>query len=271
MPCKGALASTVISSTRNGAKARGSRPRFALSLGPVAGAGAGIGIQEARRGTSTANVYNSDGSLAGRLEKRDNADYWKGALIGAAAGAVVCGVAGHYFLDPEQATPTPAPPPPPPPAPTPNPEALPAPSSKRMVLRGVNFDFDKSDIRPDSRPVLDEAADVLTQHPQIRVSVEGHTDSKGTDAYNEKLSVRRAEAVFRYLVGHGVTPERLEVIGYGETRPVADNETDAGRAQNRRVELHVVSPPEDNGGTPPLSPPPAPAAEPTPAPADKTN
>ncbi len=164
----------------------------------------------------------------------DRPDYPAAIAIGAGGGALLCGLAGHYFLDPEPPTP---PPPPPPPTPIPPPP----PSSKRIVLRGVNFDFDKSDIRPDSRPVLDQAAEVLRQSPNVRISVEGHTDAVGSEVYNEKLSVRRAEAVFRYLVNHGVAPERMEVIGYGQARPVADNDTETGRAQNRRVELHVVN------------------------------
>ena len=121
--------------------------------------------------------------------------------------------------------------------------------SKRIVLRGVHFDFDKSAIRPDSRPVLDEAVDVLKENPNVRIAVEGNTDNVGSDLYNEKLSVRRAEAVFRYLVNHGIAPERMEVIGYGESRPVADNDTESGRAQNRRVELHVVDQPRERNRT----------------------
>jgi len=164
----------------------------------------------------------------------DDPDYPAAIAIGAGGGALLCGLAGHYIFDPEPPTP---PPPPPPPTPIPPPP----PSSKRIVLRGVNFDFDKSDIRPDSRPVLDQAAEVLRQSPNVRISVEGHTDAVGSEEYNEKLSVRRAEAVFRYLVNHGVTPERMEVTGYGQARPVADNDSESGRAQNRRVELHVVN------------------------------
>jgi outer membrane protein OmpA-like peptidoglycan-associated protein len=166
--------------------------------------------------------------------EHDDPSYAGAAAIGAGAGALLCGLAGHYFLDPETPTPTP---PPAPPTPTPAP---PPPVSKRIVLRGVLFDFNKSDIREDSRAVLDEAADGLKDNPNVRISVEGHTDAVGSDLYNEKLSVRRAEAVFRYLVNHGVAPERMEAIGYGKTRPVAENNTESGRAQNRRVELHVV-------------------------------
>ena len=162
-------------------------------------------------------------------------DYPASIAIGAGAGAILCGLAGHYFLDPE-----PPPPPPPPPPPTPEP---PPPVSQKIVLRGVNFDFNKSDIRPDSRAVLDEAANELKEDPSVRISVEGYTDSVGSEEYNERLSVRRADAVFRYLVNHGVAPQRMNVVGYGESRPVATNETESGRAQNRRVELHVVNHP----------------------------
>ena len=202
----------------------------------VVGAGGGVGIQEWRRGTSDVVV---NGQVVAR--EKDDPDYWKGALIGSVVGAGVCALAGHYLLDPEAATPAPPPPPPPP---TPTPEALPPPSSKRIVLRGVHFDFDKSDILPDSRPILDEAAEALKENPDVRISVEGHTDAIGDDAYNEQLSLRRAEAVFHYLVNHGIAPERMDVTGYGERFPVADNETGTGRAQNRRVELHVMNRPQ---------------------------
>jgi len=170
--------------------------------------------------------------------EHDKPDYPAAAAIGAGAGAILCGLAGHYLWDPEVEKPTPTPPPLPTVAPTP-----PPPVSRRIVLRGVHFDFDKSLIRPDSRPTLDEAVDVLKENTNVHIAVEGYTDSIGSDLYNEKLSVRRAEAVFRYLVNHGIAPERMEVIGYGETRPVADNDTESGRAQNRRVELHVVDQP----------------------------
>lgn len=203
------------------------------------GAGSGVGIQEARRGTSEANVFDSSGNVIGQKRVKDDPEYWKGALIGAAIGAGVCALAGHYLFDPEVATP-PQPPPPPPP---PTPEPLPPPAGKRIVLRGVHFDFNKSDIRADSRPVLDEAVEVLKENPDLHLTVEGHTDAIGSVDYNQKLSVRRAEAVFRYLVNRGVAPERMDVVGYGKSRPVADNDTDSGRAQNRRVELHVPNQP----------------------------
>jgi len=114
------------------------------------------------------------------------------------------------------------------------------PMKKRLVLRGVNFDFDKSNIRADARPVLDEAVRTLKEAGQIRVAVEGHTDSRGTDQYNLGLSIRRANAVADYLATRGIARSRLQVNGFGESRPVASNDTDDGRAQNRRVELSVI-------------------------------
>ena len=196
----------------------------ALVCGAV-GAGAGVGIQEARRGENT--VITPTGTQV----VKDDANYWQGALVGAAIGVVVCALAGHYFLDPEVETP--APPPPPPPAPAP------PTVSRRIVLRGITFDFNQSTIRPDARPVLDEAVEVLRGNPSVSVAVEGYTDSVGSDAYNQGLSFRRAEAVFRYLANSGVAPDRLTVEGFGKSNPVATNETEAGRAQNRRVELRV--------------------------------
>ncbi len=193
----------------------------------LVGAGAGVGIQEARRGCNK----------VGDFEDCDDGDYWQGALIGAAIGAVACGVAGHVFLDP-----TPEPPPPPPtPIPTATPEPPPPPEkiTRRIVLRGVNFDFDSSEIRPESQPVLDEAVRQLSENPDIDLTVIGHTDSRGTEEYNQALSVRRAEAVYRYLVNHGINPNRVEVIGMGESQPVDTNKTEEGRAKNRRVELDV--------------------------------
>jgi len=129
------------------------------------------------------------------------------------------------------ATAVPSPPPPPPPPPT---------AKRKLVLRGVNFDFDKSNIRADARPVLDEAVRVLKDDRQVDVSVEGHTDSIGTERYNQRLSERRARSVTDYLVRGGIARNRLSPKGYGESRPVASNDTADGRAQNRRVELRVL-------------------------------
>ncbi|WP_428313024.1 OmpA family protein [Hydrocarboniphaga sp.] len=110
-----------------------------------------------------------------------------------------------------------------------------------IVLRGVNFDFDKASLTVNAKTILDGVADGLTAAPDVQVEVGGHTDSKGSDAYNQKLSERRAESVMEYLVGRGIDPGRITSAGYGETQPVADNETDEGRELNRRVELKITA------------------------------
>jgi outer membrane protein OmpA-like peptidoglycan-associated protein len=122
-------------------------------------------------------------------------------------------------------------PPPPPPAPPP-----PAPTAK-IVLRGVHFDFNKYNIRPGDAAVLDEAAATLKDNPNVRVDVNGYTDSIGSADYNLRLSEKRAGAVVAYLGQHGVPADRLVPHGYGKTNFVATNSTKEGRAQNRRVEL----------------------------------
>ena len=111
---------------------------------------------------------------------------------------------------------------------------------QKIVLRGVNFDFDKSTIRPDAGAILQEAARILREEPDVDVAVDGHTDARGTDEYNQRLSERRAQAVADYLARLGVAASRLRPEGFGESRPVADNDTEEGRAQNRRVELNVI-------------------------------
>ena len=105
---------------------------------------------------------------------------------------------------------------------------------------GITFAFDQADVQPQFRPTLDRVAEVLAQYNQTYVDVYGHTDSVGADAYNRQLSERRATAVAEYLVGRGVQQPRLGVRGYGETQPAASNETEDGRAANRRVEIKIV-------------------------------
>ena len=130
----------------------------------------------------------------------------------------------------------PAPPAPPPPTPV----AVPTPPvHKKIVLRAVHFDFDKSTIRSDAAPVLDEAVQILKEEGGVAVIAEGHTDAIGTVGYNLKLSLRRAEAVRNYLIAHGIDASRIRTEGFGKSQPVATNDTDEGRAQNRRVELRV--------------------------------
>jgi OOP family OmpA-OmpF porin len=124
------------------------------------------------------------------------------------------------------------------------PDGCPVPVS--IDLKGVNFDFDKSTLRPDAVAILNEAIEILKRYPDLRVEVAGHTDSKGTDQYNQALSERRATAVYDYLTKNGVAAGRLMgPTGYGESRPIAPNtnpdgsDNPEGRAQNRRTELNV--------------------------------
>ena len=146
--------------------------------------------------------------------------------------------------------PAPAPPPPAPaaaPAPAPAPAAPPAPvarpapvSEKVTFAADAFFDFDKSVLKPQGKAKLD---DLVSKMGGINLEViiaVGHTDSVGSDAYNQKLSVRRSEAVKAYLVTKGVEKNRVYTEGKGEKQPVADNKTAEGRAKNRRVEIEVV-------------------------------
>ena len=110
------------------------------------------------------------------------------------------------------------------------------------VLEGVYFDTNKANLQATSRAALNRVADVLKRNPGLALRVEGHTDSTGTHAYNIKLSQERAKAVMDYLVGAGVGAGQLSYAGYGPDRPAATNETAAGKAQNRRVELAPVTP-----------------------------
>jgi len=122
-------------------------------------------------------------------------------------------------------------------------------------LRGVNFKFDRPktgehNIEPtlqlptaDSIAILDQAIDALKRYPEIKVELDGHTDSIGTDAYNQKLSERRAQIVYDYLTSHGVGPSRITAVkGFGESQPIDTNATKEGRARNRRTEMKVENP-----------------------------
>jgi len=104
----------------------------------------------------------------------------------------------------------------------------------------ITFAFDSSNLQPQFYPVLDSVANTLTQYNQTVIEVAGHTDNVGSDAYNQQLSVQRANAVAGYLGSKGVLQQRMMIVGAGETRPIASNDTDAGRAQNRRVEITIV-------------------------------
>ena len=153
-----------------------------------------------------------------------------GIVGGGAAGALIGALLGHAICDPEIEAPPPAPaaaaPPPPPP-----------PAKPIVTLHGPEFDFDKATLKPEGKKHVDEAVRVMNDNPSLHVSAEGHTDSIGTDAYNQRLSERRAKAVRDYMVSQGIDASRISTVGYGKTKPIADNKTAEGRAENRRVEI----------------------------------
>jgi len=193
------------------------RPLYCGLAGLLIGGGAGVGVQGAVHGW-----HASPGT------------YGAGAAIGAVAGWIV-GAGTCLLLHKEEKKEAPPPPPPPPP------KAEPAPPPKeKIVLRGVNFDFNKATIRPDAKVILDEAAAILKRNPDARVNVDGYTDSIGTKEYNQKLSERRAAAVADYLGNTGVDRSHLTARGFGMSNPVDTNKTKEGRAKNRRVELLVA-------------------------------
>lgn len=153
-----------------------------------------------------------------------------GALIGGVLGASYCWVHGAS----EQVAVAP-------PAPAPEPAPAPPPKEETIVVRDLHFAFDSSKIDSRDKDQLDTIATKLKAEPaSTELNITGHTDSVGSDAYNQKLSDRRAHAVADYLVNAGVPAASIKSVeGYGESKPVADNKTKEGRAENRRVEIQI--------------------------------
>ena len=164
---------------------------------------------------------------------------------------VILAFAAGCATDQPQPETKPAPPPPPKPAPAPAPapapeKPKPAPEKPKPVAEKVTFaadvlfDFDKSVIKPEGKSKLDDISNKVRGINLEVVIAIGHADSIGSDAYNQRLSVRRAESVKAYLVSRGIEGNRVYTEGKGEKQPVADNKTKDGRAKNRRVEIEVI-------------------------------
>ncbi|MDZ7647224.1 MAG: OmpA family protein [Cytophagales bacterium] len=107
-------------------------------------------------------------------------------------------------------------------------------------LKNIYFDFDKTTLKSESFVELDKVVDFLKRNSSVSIEISGHTDSKGSDSYNENLSQGRSQAVVDYLISQGIDSSRLEAHGYGESKPIDSNDTEAGRANNRRVEFTVL-------------------------------
>jgi outer membrane protein OmpA-like peptidoglycan-associated protein len=160
-------------------------------------------------------------------------DKFQAAMIGAAAGALAGGSVG-YYMDKQEA----------------KLRQQMAGTGVDVVRKGdnitldvpggVTFAFDSDALNPQFQPVLDKVASTLAEYDKTVIEVAGHTDSVGSDAYNQQLSERRANSVATYLSSRGVTRTRMVTVGAGEKYPVASNDTDDGRAQNRRVEITIV-------------------------------
>jgi len=196
------------------------------------------------------------GELAARYDKDNNS--LRGQFVGApdrnhfVDGIATVGLVVNFGASaPPPPPPAPAYEPPPPPPAQPS-EEMPADTAVVIDLRGVNFKFDRpttgeSNIEPtlqeptsDSVAILDQAVDVLTRNQNVRVQLDGHTDSIGSDDYNQRLSERRAQIVYDYLTSRGVSASQIiGVRGFGESQPIDTNETREGRARNRRTELSV--------------------------------
>lgn len=200
------------------------------------GAPAGNRVVAANGGTVVDNWQNGTGEYVWR--NGTNELCWRDANWTPATAAAGCdgALVRAAAPAPAPAVVTPAPAPAPRPAPAPQPPA----ATKVTYAADAFFDFDKAVLKPEGRAKLDDLVSKIQGINLEVIIAVGHTDSVGSDNYNQRLSVRRAEAVKAYLVSKGVERNRVYTEGKGEKQPVADNRTGEGRAKNRRVEIEVV-------------------------------
>jgi len=212
-------------------------------LNRVASLFAVAAVAAAAASGASAQTIDNWRATDGTVWKNGTNEYcWRDNFWTPATAAKGCD--GEIKVAPKAEAPKPvAPPPPAPPPVAPKPPAPPPPapvSEKVTFAADAFFDFDKATLKPEATAKLD---DLVSKTKGINLEViiaVGHTDSVGSDAYNQKLSIRRSEAVKAYLVSKGVEPNRVYTEGKGEKQPVADNKTAEGRAKNRRTEIEVV-------------------------------
>jgi OOP family OmpA-OmpF porin len=168
------------------------------------------------------------------------------ALLACVSGSLVACGSTMTFSDTSSLVihgdpPAPPPEPKPEPPPPPKPKRVEVTADKIVIREKIQFDLNKATIKSESHGLLDEIVSVFKENPHIKkVSIEGHTDNQGADAYNQKLSDQRAKSVLDYIVGKGVEEKRLTAKGFGETKPIATNDTEEGKEQNRRVEFLIT-------------------------------
>jgi outer membrane protein OmpA-like peptidoglycan-associated protein len=200
---------------------------------------AGCAAPETQTKTQKGAIYGAaGGAAAGAIVGQVISHDTKGTLIGAAIGAAVGGLGGAgvgKMMDDQERDMRKA---------VASSEAASVSREGNLLavtFKGdVTFDTNSTVLRPGLQSEINRVAGVLSQYPNTLVRVEGHTDSKGTDVYNMDLSNRRAMAVKNLLVQRGIADSRIEAVGYGETLPVATNDTEAGRQRNRRVEIKIA-------------------------------
>jgi outer membrane protein OmpA-like peptidoglycan-associated protein len=202
---------------------------FVLLTVMVAGVHESCGMSRTMKGTG---IGAAAGGVVGGIIGKQTGNTAVGAIIGAAVGGAAGAYIGNY-MD-KQA------------------EEMQADLEGAKVERvgegikitfdsGILYDVNKATLRPEAKTNLDKMAVILNKYPDTNILIEGHTDATGTDEHNLELSRNRASSVSNYLAGLGVDPSRFTAMGYGESQPIATNDTDAGRQQNRRVELAIMA------------------------------
>jgi outer membrane protein OmpA-like peptidoglycan-associated protein len=186
--------------------------------------------QRAKRGAAVGAVA---GAVVGAVVGNQSGNNRTGAVVGAAAGAAIGGAVGHRMDKQQQEL-----------------QQIPGvevtrPSENEIAVRLTNdilFDVDSSALRSESRTTLRDLATNFSRYPDETITVEGYTDSTGTEEHNQNLSERRAGSVRSYLIDSGVPTGRVTAYGYGESRPKSSNDSPEGRQLNRRVEIHITAP-----------------------------